>query len=77
MKRAKLLMYVIFSVYISAIRTVYRPGHDCRSANVIGIRNVNTILLNGEIVIFNSTSSTWTSCATMILFYICLSTIRQ
>ncbi len=28
--------------------------HDCRSANIVGIRNVNTVLLNGKIVIFKS-----------------------
>ncbi len=28
--------------------------HDCRSANVVGIRNVNTVLLNKKIMIFKS-----------------------
>ncbi len=29
-------------------------AHDCRSANVVGIKNVNTVLLNGKIMIFKS-----------------------
>ncbi len=28
--------------------------HECRSANVVGIGNVNTVLLNGKIMIFKS-----------------------
>ncbi len=28
--------------------------HDCRSTNIVGIGNVNTVLLNGKIVIFKS-----------------------
>ncbi len=30
--------------------------HDCRSANAVGIRNVNTVLLNGKIVIFKASN---------------------
>ncbi len=40
--------------YIRLIRTVHRTGHDWRSAIVVRIRNVNTVLLNGNIVIFKS-----------------------
>ncbi len=43
--RVELYMYI-------CIRTVHRTGHDCRSANAVWIRNVNTVLLNGKIVIF-------------------------
>ncbi len=36
------------------IGIVRRTGHDCRSANIVGIKNVNAVLLNGKIMIFEN-----------------------
>ncbi len=46
----KLQSSLIDQIYILTIETV----HNCRSANVVGIRNVNTVLLNGKIRILKS-----------------------
>ncbi len=48
--------YFQFSENVCTLRigTMRRTGHDCRGANVVEIRNVNTVLLNWKIVVFKS-----------------------
>ncbi len=50
----RITSFYFIESFIRFIGTVHRTGHDWRSAAVVRSRNVNTVLLNGNIVTFKS-----------------------